>query len=83
MGEMSKQVSVNNWGMCFLDRLNKFFNKTEYCDLTLQFDGNVQLKVCMCVKQLIAVGSQGGVGVARLFCWSSQLRKVVQLTCLL
>lgn len=41
----NKQVRVDNWGTFFLQRLQTFFNKTDYCDLTLQFDGNVQLKV--------------------------------------
>lgn len=45
MGESSKQVRVNNWGIFFLQKLQSFFNKTDYCDLTLQFEGNVQLKV--------------------------------------
>lgn len=45
MGEMSKQVRVDNWGVFLLQRLQTFFNKTDYCDLTLQFEGNVQLKV--------------------------------------
>ncbi|KAK5650591.1 hypothetical protein RI129_001620 [Pyrocoelia pectoralis] len=45
MGEGSKQVRVDNWGIFFLQRLEMFFNKTDYCDLTLQFEGNVQLKV--------------------------------------
>ncbi|KAF5301604.1 hypothetical protein FQR65_LT08909 [Abscondita terminalis] len=45
MGEGSKQVRVDNWGIFFLQRLQMFFNKTDYCDLTLQFEGNVQLKV--------------------------------------
>ncbi|XP_017787155.1 PREDICTED: centrosome-associated zinc finger protein CP190 [Nicrophorus vespilloides] len=45
MGEVSKQVRVDNWGIYFLSRLQVFFNKTDYCDLTLQFEGNVQLKV--------------------------------------
>lgn len=44
MGE-NKQLRVDNWGAFFLQRLQTFFNKTDYCDLTLQFDGNVQLKV--------------------------------------
>ncbi|XP_074033378.1 centrosome-associated zinc finger protein CP190 isoform X3 [Leptinotarsa decemlineata] len=44
MGE-SKQVRVDNWGIFFLQRLQLFFSKTDYCDLTLQFEGNVQLKV--------------------------------------
>lgn len=43
--ENSKQVRVDNWGTFFLQRLQTFFNKTDYCDLTLQFEGNVQLKV--------------------------------------
>ncbi|XP_050511489.1 centrosome-associated zinc finger protein CP190 isoform X2 [Diabrotica virgifera virgifera] len=41
----NKQVRVDNWGTFFLQRLQVFFAKTDYCDLTLQFDGNVQLKV--------------------------------------
>lgn len=45
MGESSKQVRVDNWGTFFLQRLQLFFNKTDYCDLTLQFEGNEQLKV--------------------------------------
>lgn len=45
MGDTSKQVRVDNWGTFFLQRLQLFFNKTDYCDLTLQFEGNVQLKV--------------------------------------
>lgn len=45
MGEGCKQVRVDNWGVFFLQRLQSFFNKTDYCDLTLQFEGNVQLKV--------------------------------------
>ncbi|XP_018323314.1 centrosome-associated zinc finger protein CP190 [Agrilus planipennis] len=45
MGEGIKQVRVDNWGVFFLQRLQMFFNKTDYCDLTLQFEGNVQLKV--------------------------------------
>lgn len=44
MGD-SKQVRVDNWGTFFLQRLQLFFNKTDYCDLTLQFEGNEQLKV--------------------------------------
>lgn len=40
-----KQVKVDNWGIFFLQRLHLFFSKTDYCDLTLQFEGNVQLKV--------------------------------------
>ncbi|KAL3278016.1 hypothetical protein HHI36_013357 [Cryptolaemus montrouzieri] len=40
-----KQVRVDNWGIFFLQRLQLFFSKTDYCDLTLQFEGNVQLKV--------------------------------------
>ncbi|XP_045465432.1 centrosome-associated zinc finger protein CP190 isoform X2 [Harmonia axyridis] len=43
--EENKQVRVDNWGVFFLQRLQLFFNKTDYCDLTLQFQGNVQLKV--------------------------------------
>ncbi|XP_022919893.2 centrosome-associated zinc finger protein Cp190 [Onthophagus taurus] len=45
MGDSNKQVRVDNWGVFFLQRLQVFFNKTDYCDLTLQFEGNVQLKV--------------------------------------
>lgn len=45
MVDHSKHVRVDNWGVFFLQRLQMFFNKTDYCDLTLQFDGNVQLKV--------------------------------------
>lgn len=45
MVEGSKQVRVDNWGTFFLQRLQIFFSKTDYCDLTLQFEGNVQLKV--------------------------------------
>lgn len=45
MVEGSKQVRVDNWGIFFLQRLQIFFSKTDYCDLTLQFEGNVQLKV--------------------------------------
>lgn len=36
---------MDNWGIYFLQRLQLFFSKTDYCDLTLQFEGNVQLKV--------------------------------------
>lgn len=43
--EENTQVRVDNWGVFFLQRLQLFFNKTDYCDLTLQFQGNVQLKV--------------------------------------
>ncbi|XP_049820094.1 centrosome-associated zinc finger protein CP190 isoform X3 [Aethina tumida] len=45
MGENVKQVRVDNWGIFFLQRLQMFFSKTDYCDMTLQFEGNVQLKV--------------------------------------
>ncbi|XP_060527303.1 centrosome-associated zinc finger protein CP190 isoform X2 [Cylas formicarius] len=45
MVETTKQVRVDNWGIYFLQRLQLFFSKTDYCDLTLQFEGNVQLKV--------------------------------------
>lgn len=41
----SKQLRVDNWGVFFLQRLQLFFSKTDFCDLTLQFDGNMQLKV--------------------------------------
>ncbi|XP_072938294.1 uncharacterized protein Cp190 [Epargyreus clarus] len=40
-----KQVKVDNWGIFFLQRLKHFFNRTDYCDLTLQFQDNAQLKV--------------------------------------
>ncbi|KAG6453019.1 centrosome-associated zinc finger protein CP190 [Manduca sexta] len=40
-----KQVKVDNWGVYFLQRLKHFFNRTDYCDLTLQFQDNAQLKV--------------------------------------
>nr|CAI5832036.1 unnamed protein product [Callosobruchus analis] len=45
MVEGIKQVRVDNWGIYFLQRLQMFFSRTDYCDLTLQFEGNVQLKV--------------------------------------
>lgn len=41
----SKSVKVDNWGVFFLQKLQNFFNKTDYCDLTLQFNDNSQLKV--------------------------------------
>lgn len=44
MGEI-KSVKVDNWGVFFLQKLQNFFNKTDYCDLTLQFRDNSQLKV--------------------------------------
>ncbi|XP_050668605.1 centrosome-associated zinc finger protein CP190 isoform X2 [Leptidea sinapis] len=40
-----KQVKVDNWGIYFLQKLKHFFNRTDYCDLTLQFQDNAQLKV--------------------------------------
>ncbi|XP_044735532.1 centrosome-associated zinc finger protein CP190 [Chrysoperla carnea] len=40
-----KQVKIDNWGIFFLQRLQQFFNRTDFCDLTLQFENNVQLKV--------------------------------------
>ncbi|XP_059047870.1 uncharacterized protein LOC131843257 [Achroia grisella] len=40
-----KQVKVDNWGIYFLQRLKHFFNRTDYCDLILQFQDNAQLKV--------------------------------------
>ncbi|CAO1403579.1 unnamed protein product [Diamesa serratosioi] len=40
-----KSVKVDNWGTFFLQKLQNFFNKTDYCDLTLQFMDNSQLKV--------------------------------------
>lgn len=45
MGDDVKQVKVDNWGIYFLQRLKHFFNRTDYCDLTLQFQDNAQLKV--------------------------------------
>ncbi|XP_045775436.1 centrosome-associated zinc finger protein CP190-like [Maniola jurtina] len=41
----ARQVKVDNWGIYFLHRLKHFFNRTDYCDLTLQFQDNAQLKV--------------------------------------
>ncbi|KAJ0175227.1 hypothetical protein K1T71_009368 [Dendrolimus kikuchii] len=41
----SKLVKVDNWGIYFLQRLKNFFNRTDYCDLTLQFQDKAQLKV--------------------------------------
>lgn len=41
----TKQVKVDNWGVFFLQRLKHFFNRTDYCDLTLQFQDYAQLKV--------------------------------------
>lgn len=41
----TKSVKVDNWGVFFLQKLQNFFNKTDHCDLTLQFDDNSQLKV--------------------------------------
>lgn len=41
----TKSVKVDNWGVFFLQKLQNFFNKTDYCDLTLQFNDNSQLKV--------------------------------------
>lgn len=38
-------MKVDNWGTFFLQKLQNFFNKTDYCDLTLQFMDNSQLKV--------------------------------------
>lgn len=40
-----KTVKVDNWGSFFLQKLQNFFNKTDYCDMTLQFRDNSQLKV--------------------------------------
>lgn len=45
MADEVKQVKVDNWGIYFLQRLKHFFNRTDYCDLTLQFHDNAQLKV--------------------------------------
>lgn len=41
----TKSVKVDNWGVFFLQKLQNFFNKTDHCDLTLQFNDNSQLKV--------------------------------------
>uniref|UniRef100_A0A182NFL4 BTB domain-containing protein n=1 Tax=Anopheles dirus TaxID=7168 RepID=A0A182NFL4_9DIPT len=41
----AKSVKVDNWGVFFLQKLQNFFNKTDHCDLTLQFNDNSQLKV--------------------------------------
>jgi BTB/POZ domain len=41
----TKSVKVDNWGVFFLQKLQNFFNKTDHCDLTLQFIDNSQLKV--------------------------------------
>lgn len=40
-----KTFKVENYGTFFLQKLQNFFNKTDYCDLTLQFNDNSQLKV--------------------------------------
>ncbi|KAF4529929.1 Centrosomal Protein 190 [Ephemera danica] len=40
-----RQVKVDNWGIFFLQRLQQFFNRSDHCDLTLQFSGNVKIKV--------------------------------------
>lgn len=45
MGENLKQLKVENWGNVFLQCLHMFFSKTDFCDLTLQFEENQQLKV--------------------------------------
>lgn len=45
MNEGNKQVKVDNWGIFFLQRLQQFFNRSEYCDLILQFSNNEQVKV--------------------------------------
>lgn len=45
MTSESKLVKVDNWGVYFLQRLKHFFNRTDFCDLTLQFQDNAQLKV--------------------------------------
>ncbi|XP_065170845.1 centrosome-associated zinc finger protein Cp190 [Atheta coriaria] len=43
--DTTKQARLDNWAMFVMSRLQVFFNTTDYCDLTLQFEGNVQLKV--------------------------------------
>lgn len=44
-GGPMRQVKVDNWGIFFLQRLQQFFNRSDHCDLTLQFAGNVKIKV--------------------------------------
>ncbi|CAB3363432.1 Hypothetical predicted protein [Cloeon dipterum] len=36
----TRQVKVDNWGPFFLQRLQHFYNKSDFCDLTLQFTGD-------------------------------------------
>lgn len=45
MDKPTKQLRVHNWSGIFLERLNEFYSKTDHCDVTLQFEGNAQLKV--------------------------------------
>ena len=41
-----KPIRVDNWGIFVLSRLQSFFTKKEYCDLTLRFPArNAQIKV--------------------------------------
>ena len=41
-----KPIRVDNWGIFVLNRLQSFFSKKEYCDLTLRFPArNAQIKV--------------------------------------
>ncbi len=41
-----KAIRVDNWGIFLLNRLQAYFQKKEYCDLTLRFPKkNAQIKV--------------------------------------
>nr|CAD7403254.1 unnamed protein product [Timema poppensis] len=40
-----KQVKVDNWGVFFLQRLQTFHSKGDFCDLILQFHSNECVKV--------------------------------------
>ncbi|CAG2060864.1 unnamed protein product, partial [Timema podura] len=39
-----KQVKVDNWGVFFLQRLQTFHSKGDFCDLILQFHSNECVK---------------------------------------
>ncbi|XP_059479648.1 centrosome-associated zinc finger protein CP190 isoform X2 [Neocloeon triangulifer] len=41
----TRQVKVDNWGPFFLQRLQHFFNKSDFCDLTLLFASDVKVQV--------------------------------------
>lgn len=41
----TRQVKVDNWGPFFLQRLQHFFNKNDFCDLTLLFSGDTKVQV--------------------------------------